>query len=272
MNTLCGHKVSIVAETPQTTRNKVRGILTAEEGQLVFVDTPGFHLSERKFNIHMSDLVFSALDETDVILYVIDGSREPGEEEQVLADTVKKFPEKTIIAVNKCDLEKNSSDDVKGFLRFEEMNMPVFEISALKQTGIEALKAKLFELAPEGEMMYPSEYYTDQTPEFRIAEIIREKALSRVREEVPHALYVEIADMEKDEEKDSLWVRAFLMVERESQKGILVGKKGSMIKAIRLGAQRELNKLFPYSVHLDLRVKVNPKWRRKDNLLNKLIQ
>ncbi len=127
-------------------------------------------------------------------------------------------------------------------------------------------------MAPEGKLLYPEDFYTDQPQEFRISEIIREKAISRVTQEVPHSLYVEVSDIETDEEEEKLWIRAFILVERESQKGIIVGKGGGMIKAIRQEAQKELGKVFPYRIHLDLRVKVNPKWRRKDDLLKKLIR
>jgi len=271
LNTLCMQKVSIVASTPQTTRNKVRGILTTEEGQLVFVDTPGFHVSEKKFNIHMTDLVATALDETDLILYVVDATRQPGEEEQHLIELVKRFQGKTIVGINKIDVKNNSADEIKAYLKQELPEIQLLEISALNNQGIEELKARLFEAAPEGEMLYPPEYYTDQDPEFRTSEIIREKALSKVTQEVPHSLYVEIADMELSEEENRLWIRAFIMVERESQKGILVGKGGKVIKSIRQEAQKELAEIFPYRIYLDVRVKVNPKWRRKDTLLKRLI-
>ena len=237
----------------------------------MFVDTPGYHISDKKFNIHMTDLVGSALEETDLILYVVDATREPGEEEQYLVELVKRFQEKTIAAVNKVDVENNQRDIVKAYLRWELPEVPIHEISALKEEGTAELEAALFDAAPEGDQLYPPEYYTDQDPEFRASEIIREKALSKVTQEVPHAIYVEIADMEIRKEEERLWIRAFIMVERESQKGILVGKKGNVIKSIRQEAQKELAALFPYRIYLDLRVKVNPKWRRKDGLLRKLI-
>jgi GTP-binding protein Era len=144
-------------------------------------------------------------------------------------------------------------------------------LSALKAKGIEDLKTVLFENSEEGEKMYPDEFFTDQDPEFRAAEIIREKAINRVKEELPHAIYVEISDMEEAEDGKVLWIRAFLIVERESQKGIVVGKGGVGIKAIRVAAQKELNGIFPYRVKLDLRVKANSKWRKNDKLLKKLI-
>lgn len=272
INTLCGQKVSIVAASPQTTRNKVRGILTTQEGQLVFIDTPGFHLSEKKFNIHMTGLVSSALEETDLVLYLVDTTRIPGEEEYRIAEAVTRFKEKTLCLINKIDATPSNIDEIERFLQDRFGEIPVLHISAKEGTGIEELKKQLFEMAPEGDLLYPEDYYTDQPQEFRISEIIREKAISRVSQEVPYALYVEVADIETDEEEERLWIRAFILVERESQKGIVVGKGGGMIKAIRQEAQKELQRIFPYRIHLDLRVKVNPKWRKKDNLLKKLIR
>ena len=141
-------------------------------------------------------------------------------------------------------------------------------MSALTGEGVDDLLSVLFDLAPEGQPFYPSEFYTDQDPEFRIAESIREKVILHTREEVPHAVYVEIADAEM--RREALWVRAFIQVERESQKGIVVGRGGAMIRRIRLEAEDELAGLFPYRVRLDLRVKVSKKWRSRDALLRRL--
>lgn len=270
MNELCGHKISIVAPSPQTTRNRVRGILTDNQGQLVFIDTPGYHISDKKLNLQLKTVSVSALEDADLILYVIDSSRRTGEEEKNLTGLLQRFHEKLIIAINKTDLP-GGSKEITG--NFKELfpEAAVIPISALKADGIEDLKIVLFDKSPEGEKMYPDEFFTDQEPEFRAAEIIREKAINRVKEELPHAIYVEIADMEISDDGTVLWIRAFLIVERESQKGIVVGKGGVGIKAIRVSAQKELNEIFPYRVNLDLRVKANAKWRRNDQVLKKLI-
>ncbi len=268
VNALCGEKVSITADVPQTTRNKIRGILTEERGQLVFIDTPGFHHSEKKFNQYLKEVVFSSLEEADMVLYVVDSTRPPGKEEQEIIELLNKQKDKPVLlVVNKSDMKGNYKEEIKGLLAVNVHPDALLEISALKETGTGELKDRLFELAPEGELMYPEDYYTDQEPEFRIAEIIREKAISQVSEELPHALYVEISDMEMKEEGRELWVRAFITVESESQVGIVVGKEGKRIKWIRIASLKEFRKIFPYKVRLDLRVKVNPRWRRKDYLL-----
>lgn len=271
MNELCGHKISIVAPSPQTTRNRVRGILTEERGQLVFIDTPGYHLSDKKLNLQLKTVSISSLKDADLILYVIDSSRRAGEEEETLAKLLESFHLKLIIAINKIDISEDNNDQLYKDLEEQFPEAAIIPVSALKARGIKDLKTALFENSPEGEKMYPDEYFTDQDPEFRAAEIIREKAINRVKEELPHAIYVEISDMEEAEDGKVLWVRAFLIVERESQKGIVVGKGGVGIKAIRVAAQKELNGIFPYRVMLDLRVKANSKWRGNDQLLKKLI-
>ena len=270
LNALCREKVSITADVPQTTRNKIRGIVTEEEGQLVFIDTPGYHHSDKKFNQYLKDVVLSSLEEADMLLYVVDATRPPGSEEREIIEILNKEKGKPVLLViNKIDKDARYSAEIRGLLQVNVHPDALMETSALQGTGVDALRDRLIELAPEGELMYPEEYYTDQEPEFRIAEIIREKAISQTTQEIPHALYVEVADTEmKDGE---LWVRAFLTVESESQVGIVVGKGGKRIKWIRIASLKEFKKIFPYKVRLDLRVKVNPRWRRKDYLLKGML-
>ncbi len=270
LNALCGHKISIVSPVPQTTRNKVRGILTEKRGQIVFIDTPGFHHSTRKFNGHMKDLVASALAETDFALYVLDSSRPPATEEQELAQVISGHGGRVVAAVNKTDLPRAKPEETEQFLAGAVAGAVPVRLSALNGEGLETLKSTLFENAPEGEPMYPEDIYTDQDPQFRAAEIIREKAMLLTRQEVPHALFVDIADMEVRNGGKLLWIRAFIMVERETQKGIVVGKAGDKIREIRVAAHKELTRLFPYAIHLDLRVKVASNWRANDALVRRL--
>jgi len=271
INALCGYKVSIVSTIPQTTRNRIRGIVTKEAGQLVFVDTPGFHTSEKRFNLHLKNLVLSNLDDVDLVLYILDATRPPRDEENLLLDIVFENRTKAVAAINKIDIAKNGTKIAREFLEAKLDSERIFEISALSETGLAELTEALFLLAPEGELMYPEDMYTDQNPEFRAAEIIREKAIVRLRQEVPHAVYVSIEDMETSDNGEDLWIRACLNVERESQKGIVVGKGGKMIRQIRLAAQKELAEIFPYKIDLDLQVKAVHDWRKRENLLRKLI-
>lgn len=274
LNALCGEKVSITASVPQTTRNKIRGILTEERGQMVFLDTPGYHNSERKYNNYMMGIVSSSLEECDMVVYVVDSTRPMGKEEQELIDMLTAKGKSLVIVLNKCDTDSKYKQDIRGFLKVNMKPESIIETSALKSEGIDTLKDAIFEAAPEGEQMYPADFYTDQDPEFRISEIIREKAISKMSQEIPHAMYVEISDteMKGEGEKQKLWVRAFLTVERESQKGMVIGKGGDQIKQIRREAISDLNKIFPYKIQLDLRVKVNAKWRTKDYLLKGMIK
>lgn len=271
LNRMCGHKVSIVAPSPQTTRNAIRGIVTRGDVQLIFVDTPGFHTSERKFNQHMVDLIRESFVDVEAVLYLIDSSRPPGEEEAALRAMVTPLRDKLFVAFNKIDLVS----DTRVHRQFIPDLVPaerMFELSAETGEGVERLLEALADAAPEGVHYYPEEFYTDQDPEFRAAEIIREQAINRLKQELPHSVFVDIADMELSENGERLWIRAFLLVERESQKGIVVGKRGAVVKEIRVGAQKELAALFPQKIRLDLQVKVAKEWRRNDHILSKLIR
>ena len=245
INTLCGHKVSIVSSVPQTTRRPVRGIANREEGQIVFSDTPGFHLSEKEFNRALNETTAAALrDDPDAVLYV--------------AGVVPVF------ALNKIDAADDETVPAETYRRFLSRFWPdaeIIPVSALRGEGVNRLFDCLFARLEEGAPLYPEDYYTDQPPEFRIAEIIREKAMNRLSEELPHSIYVEVADWEMPNENE-LWIRAFICVEKESQKGMVVGKDGVKIGSIRKAAKRELKSVFPQNIRLDLRVKVSKNWRK----------
>ena len=277
LNALCGHKVSIVSSVPQTTRNQIRGIVNRPAGQIVFLDTPGFHLSDKKFNKTMMDNVTRSLSDADLAVYLIDASREVGAEEEALMVRLTTLRKPLIVALNKTEKTPHHADAIEVWVQEHMKPKTVLRISALAKQGLETLLDTLLEYAPDGEAFYPGDYYTDQDPSFRVAEIIREQAIARVSEELPHALYVEVADREvRIEEgpngpKEILWLRVFLIVERDSQIGILVGRGGEKIKEIRVAAQKELGKIFSQRIHLDLRCKADPKWRTKDHLIQGLL-
>jgi GTP-binding protein Era len=279
VNLLCGEKVAIVSAVPQTTRNAIRGIMNRPEGQLVFVDTPGRHESERKFNKKLLEVSERSLEDADIVLYVLDASRPPAAEEEAVALRLAPLADRCAAVINKIDLP---GADPAGFRVFLGEKLPgldpsrCFALSALRKEGVEEAAACLFTMAPEGHPFYPEEYYTDQELSFRIAEIIREKAINRLRQELPHSLYVDVADTELREaaepaQRPRLWVRAFIVTERESQKGMIVGKGGEKIKAIRQAALKDLNHIFEWKVDLDLRVKTARDWRHNDGVLRKLI-
>jgi len=273
VNTIVEMPVSITARTPQTTRNAIRGIYTEDRGQLIFTDTPGYHLNDQSLNLRLQQIAVASLKETDIILYMIDSTRAPGLEELAIVEIIKKAHRPVVCALNKCDLARTDKiEEARSFVNEQIPDAVTFETSAKKDKGIDDLLIKLYELSPEGEMLYPADSYTDQPVEFRISEIIRGNTISLVSQELPHAIYVEVSDLEHREEANEIWVRAFIIVERESQKGIIVGKGGANIKKIRVSSFKAIKPIFPgKKLQLDLRVKAQPKWRHNQILLDKLL-
>lgn len=278
LNSLSGEKISIVSPVPQTTRNAIRGIINTSLGQLVFIDTPGYHASDKKINQSFKALSKEQLDASDAVLYMLDASREPGDEESLTSELVAPYIEKTIIAINKIDIAEEPTQkyylaQTKAFIKktFPDYEKDCIEISAEKDRNLNEVLKALYEIVPEGEALYPEEFYTDQEVDFRIAEIIREKAIEMLKQELPHAIFVTISDMEWKRAGKELWVRAFLNVEKESQKGMVIGKNAIVIKTIRVESIKALRKIFSYRIDLDLQVKVNKNWRQKDHILKKLV-
>ncbi|MGE4584816.1 MAG: GTPase Era [Sphaerochaeta sp.] len=274
LNTICEMKVSITAATPQTTRNAIRGIYTDSRGQLIFTDTPGFHLSEKTMNKRLQETALKSLEESDVVLYLLDAKRSAGEEEMTLASHVSKLKTPVICVINKADiLTVKETEEAKAFLEQVLPDRTVLTASGKLDEGVDEILIELFKFAPEGELLYPEDAYTDQNLEFRISEILREKAINLVTEELPHAIYVEIADIEYDEPANTVWVRAFIIVERETQKGIVVGKGGANIAKIRKQAEPEIRQIFPKKkLRLDLRVKAQDKWRNNSIVLDRILR
>ncbi len=274
VNTICEMKVSITSPTPQTTRNKIRGIYTDQRGQLVFTDTPGYHLSDKEINKRMQDVTVSALKDSDMILYVIDGKRKGGKEEEAISLMIKKAKVPTVVAINKTDiLSKEEMEESKNFVSSRLPSVPILFISAKNDEGVDEVLIELFKNAKEGEQLYDENQYTDQDLEFRISEIIREKTISTLSDELPHVIFVDVSDLEWNEETRTVWIRAFINVERDGQKGFIVGKGGSGIKRIGTEARKEIKTIFPGStVRLDLQVKTAEKWRQNSIVLDKVFR
>ena len=274
VNTICEMKVSITSPTPQTTRNKIRGIYTDQRGQLVFTDTPGYHLSDKEINKRMQDVTVSALKDSDMILYVIDGKRKGGKEEEAISLMIKKAKVPTVVAINKTDiLSKEEMEESKNFVSSRLSSVPILFISAKNDEGVDEVLIELFKNAKEGELLYDENQYTDQDLEFRISEIIREKTISTLADELPHVIFVDVSDLEWNEETRTVWIRAFINVERDGQKGFIVGKGGSGIKRIGTEARKEIKTIFPGStVRLDLQVKTAEKWRQNSIVLDKVFR
>lgn len=274
VNTICEMKVSITSPVPQTTRNKIRGIYTDQRGQLVFTDTPGYHISDKEINKRMQETTISALEDSDMILYVLDGTRSAKKEEETIADMLMRSKVPTVVAINKKDiLTENNIEDSTFFISENLPDAPICICSALDDDGIDEVLIELFKLAKDGELLYPEEQYTDQDLEFRISEIIREKAMDKLSDELPHVIFVDVSDLEYNEKEKRVWIRAFINVERDGQKGFLVGKGGENIKRIGTEARKEIRRIFPgSSVRLDLQVKTAEKWRNNSIILDKIFK
>lgn len=275
LNTACQEPVCIVSPMPQTTRNAIRGIVNTSFGQLVFVDTPGYHQSEKKLNLRLKGITEEVLEGADCVLYVIDATREGGEEERLTAGLIHKYQNRTVVALNKIDVQSASVKRARAFVKNELPEIPeerILEMSAQKDEGINEVLKALYSISPVAPAMYSEDFYTDQDMQFRISEIIRGEAINRLDQEVPHAVYISVADIEKRNDGNKLWIRAFICVERDSQKGIVIGKGASKIKEIRQASLRALRAVYDYkTIELDLQVKVDKNWRQKDHVLTGLV-
>ena len=265
VNALCGGKVAIVSDKPQTTRRRIFGIANGDDYQLVLADLPGFQRPRDPLTEHMQRTVDSSFEEVDGILFVVDARERIGAGDRFIAQRVFGLGVRVVIAVNKVDRLKpgHIASQMQTAARLGEFHA-LHPVSAKTGDGISELREELVGLLPDGPLYYPREQRTDLSQEDQIGELVREKALQLTREEVPHAITVDV------EEVGEKVVRADLIVETESQKLILVGKGGSMVKEIGTRARPEIELLVGHPVFLELRVKVRPKWRRDENLLERL--
>jgi GTP-binding protein Era len=269
LNRLVGQKVAIVTSKPQTTRNRIQGIVTRPEGQIVFIDTPGLHSADSALGRQMMHEVAAALEGIDVLLLMVDASRTLPHADDMLLERAKRFRGKTILALNKVDgLPKQKLLPlIEAFHKAFEF-AAIVPISALKGNGCDELLVEILRLLPEGEPYFPEDQVTDQPERFLAAEIVREKAIQAMYHEVPYALAVKV---EKFEESPKLLrIEATMNVERDSQKKILIGHKGEMLKKIGTQARKELEELFDTKIYLGLFVKVVPGWRDNPHQVRQL--
>src|SRR5579863_823211 len=260
INRLVGQKVAIVTSKPQTTRNRIQGFVTRPEGQIVFIDTPGLHSPDSALGRQMMHEVAAALEGIDVLLLMVDASRTLPHADDLLLDRAKRFRGKTILALNKIDgLPKSKLLPlIEAFHKAFEF-AAIVPISALKGNGCDDLLGEIMRLLPEGDPYFPEDQVTDQPERFLAAEIVREKAIQSMYHEVPYALSVKV---DKYEELPKLLrIEATMNVERDSQKKILIGRKGEMLKKIGTLARKELEQLLDTKIYLGLFVKVVPDWR-----------
>jgi GTPase len=270
INRICGFKVSIVSKHPQTTRFLVKGIYNDDDSQIVFVDSPGYHHFNSNLNKGLSNLAVRNLTDADLILYLVDSTRQFGDEEREIISKLKVYEKNVIVVFNKIDDKNSFNTNVKDKFK-EELDAVAFvEVSALNGKNVKDLIEIIKNNLQEGPMFYPEDYVTDQAIPFRVSEIVREKIFKNTKEEVPHGTYVEVDSFTITEEK--LIAKATIYVERETQKGIVIGKGGLMIKRIGQDARKDLQKIFERDVDLFLNVKVHLNWKKDDKLLKKMFQ
>jgi len=269
VNSLVGEKVAITSARPQTTRNTIRGVLTTNEAQLVFVDTPGLHKPRTTLGARLNTLVDGSIAEADAVLFVLDATQRIGPGDRRIAERLVKAGAPVVVVVNKVD----AASQEQTIVQLDEAGDWDFEayvpISALKDDGLDRVVRELVALLPDGPFFFPPEMHTDQPDQFLAAELVREKYLSRLREELPHSVAVVVGDIETRDD-GVVVVPAIVYVERESQKGIVIGKGGELAKAVGSEARPELERLFGAKVFLDLRVKVEKDWQRLDHALDRL--
>ena len=265
VNALVGEKVAITSRVPNTTRRRVFGVANGDDWQLVLVDLPGFQKPMDKLTERMQKTVDTSFEDIDVVLFVLSARDRVGGGDRFIARRVYGLGKPVIVAVNKVDNLKPSHiiTQMKAAAALGDFHA-LHPVSAKTKDGIGELRDDLVHLLPEGEPYFPREVATDQTAADRIAEVIREKALQLTRDEVPHSISVELDELEAKH------LRAFVLVETESQKQILVGKKGAMIREIGTRARPEVEALLGHKVFLELVVKVRPKWRRDESQLERL--
>jgi GTPase len=266
LNQLLGQKVLIMSDTPQTTRNKIHCILTEERGQIIFLDTPGIHKPKHKLGEFMVDSALESLKEVDLVLYMVDATSEFGGGEEYIIENLKQVKTPCILLLNKIDLiEKDKLlkliKDYSDLMEF----MAIIPISAKTGENKEELLKILFKEIPEGPMYYPEDEVTDQPERFIMAELVREKVLQLTRDEVPHSIAVVVESVE--EKKTLVKVRALVIVERDSQKGIIIGQGGSLLKEIGRLARQDIETLLGSKVFLELFVKVDKDWRNRGRSL-----
>lgn len=268
MNALVGQKVAIATGKAQTTRNKVTGILTRGEYQIVFLDTPGIHTPKNKLGEYMVRTAYEANRDVDVTLLLLDAKVGVGARDQ---EILSRLPRRNrLVVINKIDaISREKLQAIREQLcALDVVDEQILEISATQGTGLAALEAQIVSLLPPGPQFYPEDMVTDRPERFIAAELIREKALLNLREEVPHGIGVEI---EKIEELEDLTdVRALIVCERDSHKGIIIGKKGAMLKKIASEARIDLERLFGTQVYLEVFVKVKEDWRNSMHMLREL--
>ncbi len=268
LNKILGQKVAIISDKPQTTRTSIIGIKTTDKGQIIFVDNPGIHRPLHRLNKRMMNFVYSALETSDLLCLLIDATLRFGHGDQFVIDTLKKVSTPIFLLINKVDIIKKEKillliDKYKDLLEFKE----IIPISALKGINVDVLEDNIYNHLPEAEKLYGDDDISDQSLQFLLAEIIREKLLSRVRQELPFVTAVLIDQIEERGEAKK-YIQARIFVEKDTHRRIIIGKQGSLIKTIGTEARKEMEDILEAKVYLDLHVKVKENWRDSPDVLD----
>ena len=269
LNQILGQKIVITTDKAQTTRKRIKGILTEQQGQVIFVDTPGIHRPLNKLGEFLMDEAKFAVPDADLILFLVDGTEPAGKGDKWIVENILKNSKIPIILVmNKVDKVKNQQKIEENLISYKMMfeeNIPVIRISAKTGRNKDTLLSNIFKKLPEGEKLYPDDVVTEETMRSVAEEIIREKILLNTQDEIPHSVAITIDKYEEKEDIDKIY--ATIYCEQKSQKGILIGKGGSLLKKIGTEARIELEEIADKKVFLALEVKVEKDWRKKENLL-----
>ncbi|HDP69501.1 MAG TPA: GTPase Era [Actinobacteria bacterium] len=268
VNSLIKKKAVITSDKPQTTRHKIRCVLNKQNAQIIFIDTPGLHKPHDLLGERLNEKVRSALSEVDATLFMVDASQIIGKGDAFIAREVGKFDTPTILVLNKIDKINESDLSAQEEIGRDlgEFNN-IISISALNENNLDTLVSEIIKLLPTGPKYYPDDVITDQPEGVIIAEYVREKILELTSEEIPHSIVVKVENISKRKNKDIVDVDAHVFVERNSQKGMIIGKGGRMIKKIGQMARVDIENLLGSQIFLSLRVKVKKKWRKDDNLI-----
>ncbi|GAB6100261.1 GTPase Era [Halanaerocella petrolearia] len=271
INHLIGEKIAITSRKAQTTRNKIQCVLTLDDAQMVFLDTPGVHRPQDKMGQYLNEVAYQSLQDIDLVLFMVDANYPPNQDDKRIAKQLSGADMPILLVLNKVDdIDKDKLPErIKKYQQLADFD-DVISISALKDINLDYLVDEIVNFLPKGPKYYPDEMITDQIEQFIITELIREQVLNYTHEEVPHSVAVEIIDFNDRQEQELIDIRANIYVERKSQKGILIGKKGKMLKKIGSAAREDIESLLNCKVFLDLWVKVKKNWRDKEDALRML--
>lgn len=267
LNRVVGQKVAIMSNKAQTTRNKIQGVYTTDDAQVVFIDTPGIHKPQNKLGDFMVTSALSSLREVDAVLFMVNATERRGAGDNYIIEQLKNVDKPIYLVINKID--EITPDDIMVIIEQYRDSLPfkeVFPISALQGNNVVALLGSLVRELPEGPQYYPKDQVTDHPERFIVSELIREKVLQLTKQEIPHSVAVYVEKISNDE-NNKVHIQATIIVERPGQKAIVIGKGGSMLKKIGTLARKDIENLLGSKVYLELWVKVEPKWRDKTSLL-----